>query len=725
MDPSRHEPEAASAQPVPVIAVAATFTAEPLNDSLAFWMRHLGFPYEIRFAPYNQVFQQLLDPASLLGSNRGGFNVLLIRFEDWARYRDGAESGLAVLEENARRLVSSAQSQRSDSPLLLAICPASPGFLAGAEGAEIQRAMEKVVLMGLRDAPGVHLILPAEVEGLYPVREVHDPHGDELGHVPYTPVYFAALGTLLARRIHALRTTPYKVIALDCDETLWRGICGEDGPEGVEIDPPRRDLQDFMVQQHESGVLLALVSKNNMEDVIDTFRAHPEMPLRPEHFVSWRINWEPKAANLRALAEELELGLDSFILVDDNPKECTEVRASCPEVLALALPRDASEFPRFLRDVWAFDRPRVTEEDRRRTALYARRLERARAEKETGSLEEFLASLQLEVEIHPMLPEELPRVAQLTQRTNQMNFTTIRRSESEIRALVESGQAECWTVNVTDRFGSYGLTGVVIFTARRGVLAVDTFLLSCRVLGRGVEHRVLAALGQAAERRGLAFVDVPFARTPRNLPALLFLESVGLEFRKTGPKGVRFRFPAQFAARIAYKPDAAPRKQPAPAPAVAEGAPGRKPIDYASIAAELHDPEVILKRIRSETRGAGPSAPASAAPRTDLERRLAEIWAETLGLPSVGIHDNFFDLGGHSLLAVELLSRVRKALDVDLSLEVVYTGDFTVAELAKAIEVKEIEQAGVEQYAALLEELEGLSDEEVRALLDKETREPR
>ena len=440
------------------------------------------------------------------------------------------------------------------SPLLVCICPASPLFLADPARAAFQRRMEERVASAGASLKTVHVLGAAEATELYPVAEAHDAHADELGHVPYTPVFFAALGTLIVRRIHALRMAPYKVIVLDCDDTLWKGICGEDGPQGIVLDPPRRALQEFMLAQHDAGKLLCLVSKNNIEDVLDTFRMNPGMPLHLDHFVSWRINWKPKSVNVAELAEELELGLDTFILVDDNPKECSEMEAHQPAVLPLALPADREKIPAFLRHVWAFDHLRVTEEDRHRTELYARQMERGRAEKQAASLEEFLESLQLDVRIAPMAADELPRVAQLTERTNQMNFTAVRRAESEIQALLEGSDAEVLAVHVSDRFGSYGLTGVMIYRTQPEALVVDSFLLSCRVLGRGVEHRMLAALGRAARQKGLPMVEVPFVRAPRNMPALLFLESVGLEFQQVEADRLCFRFPTDRAEGLRYKP---------------------------------------------------------------------------------------------------------------------------------------------------------------------------
>ena len=647
-------------------------------------MRELGLPAELRFAAYHQVFQELLDPAGLLARNTSGVNVVLVRFDDWP-------AGQAAEFVDAVR----AAAGRMAVPLILVLCPGAVQF-------------DDVVRRGVADLPSVYLLTAAEIAALYPVAEVHDPHGNELGRVPYTPLYFVALATALARKIHAITAPPFKAIALDCDDTLWAGICGEDGPEGVVLDPPRRALQQFMAERRREGMLLALCSKNNEEDVAATFRAHPEMPLGPGDFVAQRVNWDSKAGNLASLAEELEIGLDTFILVDDNPKEVQEVQAGAPQALALLLPARADEIPAFLAHVWAFDRARVTEEDRRRGEMYAQRAERARAARTSASLEDFLASLELEVKIAPMEPAQVDRVAQLTSRTNQMNATCIRRTAAEIQRLSE----ECLTVHVTDRFGSYGLTGAILFRVAASALVVDTFLLSCRALGRGVEHRMVARLGEIALEHRLQTVEIPFVAAQRNRPALLFLESLCA----VAVEGV-FRLSAAGAAAVQYHPSAG---QPASlrGPEQAKVAPPPARVAYSRIASDLRTPEQIFAALRATSRRRRTQRDID-APRTALERDLVALWAELLNVEAVGIHENFFELGGHSLLAVQLLSRVRQIYAVDLSLEVVYSGEFMVAELAKAIELKEIEQAGGD-YRELIQELDGLSDAEVRALLAEE-----
>ena len=341
--------------------------------------------------------------------------------------------------------------------------------------------------------------------------------------------------------------------------------------------------------------------------------------------------------------------------------------------------------------------------------MYVQRAERTRAERSSASLEDFLASLELEVRIAPMEPAQVDRVAQLTQRTNQMNATCIRRTAAEIQRLAE----ECLTVHVTDRFGSYGLTGVMLFRVEPPALVVDTFLLSCRALGRGVEHRMVARLGEIALERGLKAVEIPFVAGQRNRPALLFLESLGV-----APEMVSFASPPN--VRRTSCPARFPRRPRIRVPQLTQRLRRIRPPGRPMRASphDLRTPEQIFAALRATTRRRTAQREID-APRTALERDLVALWAELLNVEAVGIHENFFELGGHSLLAVQLLSRVRQIYGVDLSLEVVYSGEFMVAELAKAIELKEIEQAGGD-YDELIEELEGLSDAEVRALLAEE-----
>ena len=385
----------------PTLAVAATFTAEPLQDALGFWMRELGQDAVIEFAPYNQVFQELLDPASLLSRNQSGVNIVLLRVEDWLRFDRDDGNGQEIearLERNARDLIEALQvaAAHSATPYLLALCPASPITLADPSRRSLLQTIEDQITTALAATAGVTLIGPLDF-ALYQVYDYHDPQRDALGHIPYTSLFFATLGTLLARRIHTLKAPPYKVVVLDCDNTLWKGVVGEEGVMGISIPPAFRKLQEFLVELAARGFLICLCSKNEEQDVLAVFEGQPKMHLKRDHLVSWRINWEPKSENLRSLAQELSLGLDSFLFLDDNPVECAEVRANCPEVLTLQLPAE-DEIEHFLNHLWAFDRNKVTLEDRQRTVMYKQNVERNRLQRQSQSFADFLAGLALERE---------------------------------------------------------------------------------------------------------------------------------------------------------------------------------------------------------------------------------------------------------------------------------------------------------------------------------------
>lgn len=519
-----------------LIALTATFTAEPIAEPLHFWMNELESPCAIKFAPYNQVFQELLDPGSTLSMNSCGLNVVLIRLEDWWHGAKGLgigdedyEGSKARVQRNAKDLHDALTSALSNSrvPFLLCLCPFSELVQRDETLAAFFHSLETQISDDLKDFSGIYVITTAETNALYPVKQSDDPKANQVSHVPYTKEYFQALATVIARRFYRIHTPPHKVIVLDCDNTLWQGVCGEDGAMGVSVGSAHGGLQEFVIAQRAAGMLLCLCSKNNEEEVWKVFENNPGMILKREHFTSSRINWQPKSENLRSLSAELQLGLNSFIFLDDSAIECAEVETRCPEVLALQLPEQGTEIKRFLSHVWAFDQLKITEEDRQRSHRYAENTIREELRAQSPRLEDFLAGLELQLEFLPMTKVELPRVAQLTQRTNQFNFTSVRRSENEIERLCSRGIADCHVIRLRDRFGDYGLVGAMIFERQPGRLEVDNILLSCRALGRRVEHRMLSYLGRMAQQEGCDNVRINFVPTERNKPARDFLESIG------------------------------------------------------------------------------------------------------------------------------------------------------------------------------------------------------
>ena len=588
--------------------------------------------------------------------------------------------------------------QTGVTPHLVCICPASPAARMDPERSQRYERMEEFLASGLEGVAGVTVLKPAQLAAAYPVADYFDPHADELGHIPYTREFFASLGTSIARHMSATKAPPRKVIVLDCDQTLWKGVCAEDGAEGVAIDPPRRALQEFMLAQHDAGKLLCLCSKNSEMDVADVFDRHSEMPLRRDHFVSWRVNWHPKSENIRSLSEELQLGLDSFIFIDDSPIECAEVRSAFPEVLTLQLPEVPEQIPVFLNHVWAFDQVETTAEDKRRTALYRQNVQRERARKKSLTFADFLTDLNLDVRIDKMSALQLSRVSQLSHRTNQFNVSKQARSESELETICKRSDIECLTVQVTDRFGDYGLVGVLLFQHDAGQIAVDTFLLSCRVLGRGVEHRMLARLGEIATRQGLTQICIPWNPNGRNQPALTFLNSLGAQHRQSRGESFDFLIPASHTLDVTFQPDVVVTRDPVD---VSEKRPAAAADQVWNSARQLlaevglFDVERILKAIETDKRIRTRSRRkvAFVAPRNEVERLISGVWEQLLQLDQVGIHDHFFDMGGHSLLATQALSRLCDAFQVNLPLQSVFDSP-TVAAMASTIARARVEGEG-------------------------------
>jgi amino acid adenylation domain-containing protein/FkbH-like protein len=546
------------------IAIASTFTAEPVEEPLDFWMSQLGIRSRYEFAPYNQVFQQLLDRSSLLARNRDGVNVVLIRFEDWTGSCYQRERRLALsssqsseISRNVHDLLDALRSaRRLTVPCLVCLCPAAPGPAGDPEREKTFKQLEDLMEAECEKLAGVYLVRSDYILTTYPVPNYYDSQADRLGHIPYTSAFFTALGTTIARKINAIVTPPYKVLVLDCDDTIWKGTCGEDGVEGIEIDDARRQMQEFIVRLHDQGMLICLCSKNNEEDVAEVFARRLDMPLRREHVTAWRINWESKPQNLKSLATELQLGLDSFVFIDNDPVACLEASEDCPEVLTLLLPQEADRIPTFMRHVWAFDRVKATEEDRNRAACYRQNSQReilrsqTSRRSQTSSLSSFLAAIELKVQISKMKPQHLARVAQLTQRTNQFNFTGMRRNENELLRLFQLGGYQCLITEVSDRFGDYGLVGAVIYRAEAINLKVETFLLSCRALGRKVEHQMMVKLGELALQQGLTRLEIPFIETRKNRVGWEFLSQIGAGFKRPQGNGWIFHFPAEYAASL-------------------------------------------------------------------------------------------------------------------------------------------------------------------------------
>lgn len=365
---------------------------------------------------------------------------------------------------------------------------------------------------------------------------LHDDRFWYLGRVKLSPRGLQVLGDELRLLLAAWRGPVRKVLALDADGTLWGGVVGEDGPGGIALSEDGagkafRDFQRALRSLLDLGVLLVLCSKNEERDVLEVLEAHPLRVLRPEDFSARQVNWRDKATNLRALADELGLGLDAFVLLDDNPAERQLVREHAPEVAVPDLPADPARLRSWLlREVVPrhFGRVTLTEEDRRRTAQYAARADR-KALAAGLDLDAFLARLEVRLELLWTPRAHLQRVGQLTRKTNQWNVTTRRYTDAELEALLAADDVDVLAVSYADRHGEEGIVGLGVVRREGTTARLDTLLLSCRVIGRRVEERLLRALAQRAHERGATRLEAEFVPTAKNGVAAGFFAAAGLE----------------------------------------------------------------------------------------------------------------------------------------------------------------------------------------------------
>ncbi|HEX6127003.1 MAG TPA: HAD-IIIC family phosphatase [Pyrinomonadaceae bacterium] len=362
----------------------------------------------------------------------------------------------------------------------------------------------------------------------------------------FSPAMMVAIAKETAHIVSSIKTAPKKVLVLDLDNTLWGGVIGDDGIEGIEIGDtsPRGEafkaFQSYILSLMDRGVLLGVCSKNDYENAIEPFRIHPEMVLREEHIVSFKANWEPKAANLIEMAEELSLGLDSFIFVDDNPAEIEIVKQFAPDVTTILLSDDPAEYVRQLQESRLFERSAITREDAERTQQYKNEADRRRLEKTAVDMDSYLESLDMVATIRDFDRLDLPRIAQLINKSNQFNLTTKRRTEAEIESLMADPDYVGFTVRLADRFGDHGLISIVVCRTVGNRLEIDTWLMSCRVLKRQVEHEVLNEIVRRARIGGCSIVRGCYLPTAKNGMVRDLLPSLGFETVTSGDEGSEF-----------------------------------------------------------------------------------------------------------------------------------------------------------------------------------------
>jgi FkbH-like protein len=542
------------------VAILRSFTVEPLIPLLRAGSFASGIHLTTWVGDFNAWQQEILDSGSEVYRFQPNIVILAVHTRDiapelWPEAGDfEAGSGLEIADRVIATLrdLLAVFRRTTDASLILHNLEqpdlAAMGVL-DAQSNTGQSAAISRINAGLRSFAAEHRgISILDYDGLV-ARHGRQNWGDEkkwlTSRLPMRATCLIAMTAEWLRFIFPLTGKIAKVLAVDLDNTLWGGVIGEDGINGIQLSGEYpgaafQAVQRALLQLHRRGILLAIVSKNNREDALEAIEQHPGMLLRSSHFAALRINWEDKAQNLRQIAKELNIGADAIAFLDDNPVERQHVREAAPEVMVIEPCSDPMEFARAIRNFPAFERLSLSEEDQKRGEYYAADRQRSELESESSSKEDFYRSLRQEAEMALVTAATLGRVAQLTQKTNQFNLTTRRYSEQEILGLAGNPAWQVLSIRVRDRYCDNGLVGVAITQDRGEICEIDSFLLSCRVIGRTVETALIAKLIQRARERGCRSVEGWFCPTRKNLPARDFYVSHGFTAVKESDKGTRW-----------------------------------------------------------------------------------------------------------------------------------------------------------------------------------------
>ena len=542
------ELEATQRGPAFRVELLGTYSLEPLRPVLQLALNCLPSRATLEIGPLDAIETRIAHGA--LGAEREALDarVVLWRTEELLPevfypfsngFPDGITSRRDQLLGRIEGVVRLHQQAAGEMPLFLSTVPPPVGssnpVLAAQHRAGLFSILgsinQKLYELATENSSVYVIDLAAWASGQ---RRGHEAVGlDFMARQPFSAAGQVAFAFYLARFLRPLIVPRKKALAIDLDNTLWGGVLGEDGLAGLEIGPEfpgnvHLRIQRELLELKERGIVLVLLSKNNATDVEEAFSSLPGMILKLEDFAVRKINWKPKSQNLRAAAAELRLALDSFAFIDDSDYEREQMRQLNPRVLIL---NHNSDPLRTLNTLWetdAFDSLFLTKEDRQRQHDY-----RIRQEREIGAhqddLEGFLKSLEMAAIIEPVGPGNLDRVANLLAKTNQFNLTTRRHSRAEVARLGEAAGSIALVLRLRDKFGEQGIIGLVIAVPgqEEQSLMIDSLLVSCRALGRGVEHALWAAMVNRAYRKGVRKLQAEYVATGKNTLVADFYDKLG------------------------------------------------------------------------------------------------------------------------------------------------------------------------------------------------------
>ena len=522
------------------VALTGNCTCQPLAKIMPLALLSQGIDAEIWEAPFDSWASQLIDTDSELYQFKPSFVVLYLSSLGMSQAASRETDGyLNILEGAVERFLAN-----SAASLVLILPEALEEEL---HGSSRLCAWRRKIREGMRSLSGPRVIIlePDQVLVKLGSARVFAPRLWYHAKLPMHPAALLELGKEASLTVANAVSQRVKVVACDLDNTLWGGVVGEDGPANLQLDVhgtggPYIRLQAFLKELLGKGVILAAISKNNLSDVKEVFEKRNEMLLGLDDFTLVLANWEPKSQNLAAAAEKLNLGLKNFCFLDDSPFERAEVRAALPDVIVPELPVNPDEYVGVLVQTGLFHVPRITDEDKNRALMYKTEAVRSEAMNSSGSLEEFLSDLELKAQVLDIDASTMARANQLIHKTNQFNLTTRRHDASTLDRFSRDEAVFSYCYRVGDKFGDSGVTGLLIAVPsdKPETYEIDSWILSCRVMGRTVENALFSHLVSWLQERGIKKLRACYLPTAKNRPVAGLLPEIGFRLIDEAEDGV-------------------------------------------------------------------------------------------------------------------------------------------------------------------------------------------
>lgn len=534
------------------LAVIGDCATQQLATALRGESVRRNFPLSVLDADYDQMEAQLLDPHSEVYAFQPDYILLFasleklkLRFYDTA---PAARAGFADAELERFASLWQAIAANSKAKVLMFDFPEAEDSVFGSFALRTPvsfgyQVRKLNLLLSETIAVDYSFVYPVALSAVQTARGKAAFFEDRTWYLAKMAVCTDALPAVASRildTVLALAGSVKKCVVVDLDNTLWGGVIGDDGIDGIQLGelgdgPAFIALQRWLLELRRRGILLAVCSKNNEDTAREPFEKHPEMVLRLDDFAAFVANWENKAQNIQEIQKTLNIGLDSFVFLDDNPFERNLVREMLPDVTVPELPEDPSAVPAYLESLHLFEAVSYSEEDAARTAQYQAEASRTAAQAKFQSYDEYLSALEMKGEILPFDSFHYPRIAQLTQRSNQFNLRTVRYSEADIAALAQDPDFYTRYMTLSDRYGEHGLISVVICKkTAEDTLFIDTWLMSCRVLRRGVEECLFDAIVKMAQDAGFRYLAAEYLPTAKNKMVEHFYDSMGMQPQGNG-----------------------------------------------------------------------------------------------------------------------------------------------------------------------------------------------